>query len=134
LDGEYDNPRPRNLASELQRTPNYQAKLGATVSFPAKSGKVVLNANGYYVDEYLLTPADLAFTAPLLANKKLDTSGKYAVFNASATYNISTVDITLQCTNCLDKQYVEGAVYIGQYAGAWAGMPRIVKLSISERF
>jgi iron complex outermembrane receptor protein len=134
LDGEYDNPRPRNLASELQRTPNYQAKLGATVSFPAKSGKVVLNANGYYVDEYLLTPANLAFTAPSLANKNLDVSGKYAVLNASATYNISTVDITLQCTNCLDKQYVEGAVYIGQYAGAWAGMPRIVKLSISERF
>ena len=134
LDGKYDNPRPRNLASELQRTPKYQAKLGATIAFPAKDGNVVLNANGYYVDEYLLTPADLTFTAPFLANKKLDMSGKYAVINASATYNIGEVDITLQCTNCLDKQYVEGSIYIGQYAGAWAGMPRIVKLSISERF
>jgi iron complex outermembrane receptor protein len=134
LDGNYDNPRPNNLASELQRTPKYQAKLGATASFPAKKGKVILNANGYYVDQYLLTPANLAFTAPFLANRNVDRSGKYAIVNASATYNIGEVDITLQCTNCLDKQYVEGAVYIGQYAGAWAGMPRIVKLSISERF
>jgi iron complex outermembrane receptor protein len=134
LDGEYKQPQPRNLASSLQRSPKYQTTLGATATFPAKAGKVVLNANAYYVDKYLLTPANLAFTAPLLAGKGLDVSGGYALINLSATYSISSVDVSLQCTNCLDKEYTEGSIYIGQYAGAWPGMPRVVKLNISEKF
>lgn len=134
LDGEYKQPKPANLESKLQRSPELQGKVGAVVTLPVKSGQVVLAGDVYYVSEYLLTPANLAFTAPSLANKNLEVSGKYAIVNASLSYKVGDGSLTLQCSNCLNRQYVEGAAYIGAFAGAWANNPRMVKLSITERF
>jgi outer membrane receptor protein involved in Fe transport len=134
LDGKYKQPQPANLAKKLQRTPEFQGKAGFAATLPVKKGSIVATGNVYYVSEYMLTPANLSFTAPLLANKGLDVSGKYAVVDASLSYKLNDGSLSLQCTNCFDKRYVEGTAYLGAFAGAWVGQPRMVKLSITESF
>ena len=130
LDAEYVGTRPANLASELQRAPDLQVKVGAKVEL----GNVTWNVGAYRVSEYRLTPANLAFTAPALANRGIDVTGPNTIIDSSLSYTMGNSTLTLACTNCTDEHYVEGAAYIGQWAGAWMGDSRFVTLTFSQKF
>lgn len=130
LDAEYVGTRPANLAAELQRAPDLQVKVGAKVEL----NNVTWNVGAYRVSEYRLTPANLAVTAPALANKGIDVTGPYTIVDSSLTYTIGNSSLTLACVNCADETFVEGAAYIGQWAGAWMGDSRWFSLTFSQKF
>lgn len=130
LETKYVGNRPANLASELQRAPELQAKVGTKMVFD----NLTWNVGAYRVSEYRLTPANLAFTAPALANKGLDVTGPFTIVDASWSYNWDNSTVTLACTNCTDEHFVEGAAYIGQWAGAWMGDARLWSLTFSQKF
>ena len=131
LDSEYVGARPANLAAELQRAPEYQAKVGAKVNF----GKFVWNVGAYDVSEYRLTPANLAVTAPALANKGIELTDPPVLVDTSLVWSMNdSSSLTFACTNCLDEEFVEGGVYVGQWAGAWAGDARMWSVTFSQKF
>lgn len=130
LDAKYVGTRPANLASELQRAPDLQAKVG----LKAEVNNLVWNVGAYRVSEYRLTPANLAVTAPSLANRGIDVTGPHTIIDSSLTYTLNNSSLTLACVNCADKTFVEGAAYIGQYAGAWMGDSRWFSLTFSQKF
>lgn len=130
LDAEYVGSRPANLASELQRAPELQAKVGAKMLL----NNLTWNVGAYRVSEYRLTPANLAFTAPALANKGIDVTGPHTIVDSSWSYGWNNSTVTLACTNCTDEHFVEGAAYIGQWAGAWMGDSRLWSLTFSQKF
>ncbi len=130
LDTKYQGTRPANLAPDLQRAPQLQAKLGFSIERPLAAGSLLLNADAFYTDEYLVSPANLAFTAPLLPRGVAET-GDFTLVNASVGYrwNDDRYEISASCTNCLDEEYFEGGTYIGAYAGVWTGAPRFYRLN-----
>lgn len=130
LDAEYVGTRPANLAAELQRAPDLQVKVGAKVEL----GNVTWNVGAYKVSEYRLTPANLAFTAPALANRGIDVTGPHTIIDSSVSYTLNNSTLTLACVNCTDEHYVEGAAYIGQWAGGWMGDSRWFSLTFSQKF
>ena len=131
LDSKYVGVRPANLAVELQRAPEYQAKVGAKVNW----GKFVWNVGAYDVSEYRLTPANLAVTAPALANKGIELTDPPVLVDTSLVWSVNdSSSLTFACTNCLDEEFVEGGVYVGQWAGAWAGDARMWSVTFSQKF
>lgn len=135
LDTKYEGDKPVNLADELQRAPQMQAKAGFSVDHPIASGSLLVNADVFYTDNYLVTPANLAITAPLLP-PGVDTTGDFTLVNASVGYrwNDARYEVIASCTNCFDENYFEGGTYIGSYAAVWSGAPRFYKLGFGVKF
>jgi iron complex outermembrane receptor protein len=135
LDTKYEGDKPVNLADELQRAPQMQAKAGFSVDHPIASGSLLVNADVFYTDNYLVTPANLAITAPLLP-PGVDTTGDFTLVNASVGYrwNDAKYEVIASCTNCFDENYFEGGTYIGAYAAVWSGAPRFYKLGFGVKF
>ena len=135
LDTKYEGAKPVNLADELQRAPQLQAKAGFSVDYPLANGSLLVNADAFYTDKYLVTPANLAITAPLLP-PGVDTTGDFTIVNASVGYrwNEGKYDVSASCTNCFDENYFEGGTYIGSYAAVWTGAPRFYKVGFGVKF
>lgn len=135
LDTKYEGDKPVNLADELQRAPQMQAKAGFSVDHPLASGSLLVNADVFYTDNYLVTPANLSVTAPLLP-PGVDTTGDFTLVNASIGYrwNEDKYEVIASCTNCFDENYFEGGTYIGSYAAVWSGAPRFYKLGFGVKF
>jgi iron complex outermembrane receptor protein len=134
LDTKYQGTRPANLAPDLQRAPQLQMKAGFSIERPLAAGSLLLNADAFYTDEFLVSPANLAFTAPLLPARAA-TTGDFTLVNASVGYrwNDDKYEVSASCTNCLDEEYFEGGTYIGAYAGVWTGAPRFYRLNFGMR-
>jgi len=135
LDTKYEGNRPVNLASELQRAPQLQVKAGFSIDHPLAGGSLLINGDVFYTDKYLVTPADLSVTAPLLPSG-VDTTGDFTLVNASVGYrwNEDRYEVIASCTNCFDENYFEGGTYIGSYAAVWTGAPRFYKVSFGVKF
>jgi iron complex outermembrane receptor protein len=134
LDASYEGARPANLAAELQRAPELQVKAGFSVDYPLAGGTLLVNGDAFYTDEYRVTPANLAFTTPLLA-PGVGVTGPFTIVNASVGYrwNDDKYEISAACTNCADEEFFEGGTYIGPYAGVWTGAPRFYRLNFAVR-
>ncbi|MEZ5530886.1 MAG: TonB-dependent receptor [Steroidobacteraceae bacterium] len=134
LDTKYEGQKPVNLADELQRAPQLQVKAGFSIDYPLASGSLLVNADAFYTDKYLVTPANLAVTAPLLPSG-VDTTGDFTIVNASVGYrwNEGKYELIAACTNCFDEDYFEGGTYIGSYAAVWTGAPRFYKVSFGVK-
>lgn len=131
LDTKYTGNRPANLATELQRAPDVQVKVGAKVMW----NNLVWNVGAYDASEYRLTPANLAVTAPAIAGKGLELTNVPVLVDSSLTWSLNeTSSLTFACTNCFDKEFVEGAAYVGQWVGAWAGDARMWSVTFSQKF
>jgi iron complex outermembrane recepter protein len=130
LDPKYKGTLPVNLAPELQRAPELQVKAGFSVDYPLAGGSLLVNADVFNTSDYLVTPANLSFTAPLLPAGVSRTDG-YTLLNASVGYrwNDDKYEVSLSCTNCADEEYFEGGTYIGAYAGVWTGAPRFYRVN-----
>ncbi len=135
LDSKYTRTRPANLAANLQRAPEFQGKVGASIQYPLGNGTLLVNGDVYHTAEYAVTPANLAFSAPLLP-AFVSPTGPYTLVNASIGYRWpdGRVEVGLSCTNCLDEYYFETANYIGSYAAVYAGAPRLYRLDVAYRF
>lgn len=130
LDSKYTGTKPANLANQLQRSPKLQTRVGAKMEW----NNLVWNLSAYSVDKYLLTPANLAVTAPALAGKGIDYVDGYTTVDSQWMLKLNKSYITVGCTNCMDEEFVEGAVYVGQWAGAWAGDSRLWSLTYTYEF
>jgi outer membrane receptor protein involved in Fe transport len=134
LDTAYKGTRPVNLAPELQRAPQLQVKAGFSVDYPLAAGSLLVNADAFYTDKYLASPANLSFTVPLQP-AGVGVTGDFTIVNASVGYrwNEDKYEVSASCTNCLDEDYFEGGTYIGSYAGVWTGAPRFYRLGFGIR-
>jgi outer membrane receptor protein involved in Fe transport len=134
LDTAYKGTRPVNLAPELQRAPQLQVKAGFSVDYPLAAGSLLVNADAFYTDKYLASPANLSFTVPLQP-AGVGVTGDFTIVNASVGYrwNEDKYEVSASCTNCLDEEYFEGGTYIGSYAGVWTGAPRFYRLGFGIR-
>lgn len=134
-DTKYTGTRPVNLAPELQRSPAVQGKVGFSAQYPVADGTLVATTDVFYTDEYYATPANLSFTAPLLP-PALAQTGDFTLVSASVGYrwDDDRYEVLASCTNCLDEEYFEAANYIGPYAAAYPGAPRLYKLGVGVRF
>lgn len=130
LDGKYKANRPINLATELQRAPKYQSKVGTKANW----NNFEFNISAYAVAKYRLTPANLLVTAPALANSGVEVTGPYKLVDSKVTWTNNNTSINIQCTNCFNKHYVEGGVFVGQWAGAWMGSPLMWSINVNQRF
>ena len=128
LDSKYKGNKPANLADELQRSPDMQVRAGMKVEWK----NLVWNLSGYHVGDYKLTPADLTVTAPALANKGIDSVDAFTTIDSQWMLKFNDSYVTVGCTNCLDKEFAEGAVYIGQWAGAWPGDSRLWSITFTQ--
>jgi len=130
LDSKYKGNKPANLADELQRSPELQVRAGMKVEWK----NLLWNLSGYHVSDYKLTPANLAVTAPFLANKGIDSVDAFTTLDSQWMLKFNDSYVTVGCTNCLDKEFAEGAVYVGQWAGAWAGDSRQWTITFTQEF
>jgi iron complex outermembrane receptor protein len=135
LDPEYQGTRPANLAADLQRSPEVQTKVGFSVDYPMANGELLINADWFHSDEYRISPANLAVTAPLLPTSSAVT-GPVELVNASIGYrwNEGKYDVTAACTNCLREEFATAGQYIGTFATVYANAPRIYRLTGTVRF
>jgi iron complex outermembrane receptor protein len=134
LDTEYQGTLPQNLSPDLQRAPNLQGKAGVSIQYPLQNGTLLVNGDVFYTDEYRITPANLAFTAPALPPGAAVT-GPFSLVNASVGYRWGDdrYEIGLACTNCFDEQYFDAGNFIGTYAGVYPGAPRLYRLNFGIR-
>jgi outer membrane receptor protein involved in Fe transport len=95
---------------------------------------LLVNADAFYTDKYLASPANLSFTVPLQP-AGVGVTGDFTIVNASVGYrwNEDKYEVSASCTNCLDEEYFEGGTYIGSYAGVWTGAPRFYRLGFGIR-
>lgn len=135
LDTKYKEPRPINLADRLQRAPAFQGKIGFSLDRPVGPGNLLLNADLFYTSRYIVTPANLAFTAPLLPSNIYET-GDFALVNASIGYGWGDgrYRLSLSCSNCFNEEYFDAMTVIGRYAAAYAGAPRFYRVNFAFRF
>jgi len=134
LDTEYVGNRPLNLADELQRAPKYQGKVGASVQYPMQGGTLLLNGDVFFTDDYIVSPANLAFTTPVLP-KGVSQVNAFSLLNASIGYRWGEdrYEAAVSCTNCLDKEYFEAGTYTPNFATVYPGAPRLYRLTVSAK-
>ena len=134
LDTKYIGNRPPNLADTLQRAPKYQGKVGASVQYPLQSGTLLLNTDLFFTDDYLVSPANLAFTTPVLPKGVSQVDG-FSLLNASVGYRWGEdrYEAAVSCTNCLDKEYFEAGTYTANFAAVYPGAPRLYRLTVSAK-
>jgi iron complex outermembrane receptor protein len=130
LDPKYKGTRPANLAANLQRSPKTQVKVGFSVDYPIGNGSLLVNGDVFHTDDYRISPANLAITAPLVPVTAAD-SGGFSLINASVGYawNEGKYSVVAACTNCADKEYPGAGQFIGTFATVYAGLPRRIRLA-----
>ena len=135
LDPEYKGNRPANLAPGLQRSPETQYKVGFSVDYPLGNGALLVNADWFHTDQYRISPANLAVTAPLQPVTATLT-GPYELFNASVgyTWNEDKYSIRAGCSNCLREEFSTAGQFIGTFATVYPGDPRIFRLTGTIKF
>jgi iron complex outermembrane recepter protein len=135
LNPEYKGTRPANLAPDLQRSPETQFKVGFSVDYPLGNGALLVNADWFHTDQYRISPANLAVTAPLLPVTATLT-GPYELFNASVgyTWNEDKYSIRAGCSNCLREEFSTAGQFIGTFATVYPGDPRIFRLTGTIKF
>ena len=135
LDPKFTGTKPANLASSLQRSPELQTKVGFSIDYPLASGSLRVNGDLFRTDEYRISPANLAVTAPILPVTSTLT-GPYQLVNASVGYawNDGKFNITAGCTNCLDEEFSTAGQFIGGYSAVYAGQPRYYRLTATAKF
>lgn len=136
LETSYSGNQPANLATKLQRSPSFQGKAGFSIDYPLRNGALIANGDVFYTSSYLTNPANLAVTAPLVPPGISRTDG-FALVSGLIGYRFGDEDqyqIDLSCTNCFDQDYFNAITVIGGYAAAYAGPPRLWKVSVSARF
>lgn len=136
LDNEYKDIRPVNLSEGLQRAPNFQGKAGFSIDTPAGNGSFLMNADVFYTGRYTVTPANLAFTAPLVP-VNINETGDFALVNAAIGYRFGKSErfqLVASCTNCFNREYFDAQTVIGAYAAAYPGAPRFYRLTGTVRF
>ena len=135
LDPEYKGTRPANLAPDLQRSPETQLKVGFSVDYPLGNGALLVNADWFHTEQYRISPANLAVTAPLLPVTATLT-GPYELFNASVgyTWNEDKYSIRAGCSNCLREEFSTAGQFIGTFATVYPGDPRIFRLTGTIKF
>ncbi|RZA15357.1 MAG: TonB-dependent receptor, partial [Proteobacteria bacterium] len=137
LKTKYDGTRSPNLADRLQRSPKVQGKAGFSVDYPVgDNGHFLATGGVFYTAHYLITPAFLPFTAPLVpADSNL--TGDFALVDGSIGYRWGQdgrYQLVGSCTNCLNKEYFDSTTIIGSWAGNYSGAPRFYKLTGTVRF
>ncbi len=134
LNAEYKGTRPQNLAPQLQRAPDFQGKVGASIQYPLTNGTLLINGDLFYTSKYLITPANLSFAAPALP-RDVGMTGDFAIANASVGYrwNEDRYEVSLSCTNCFNEEYYDAGNFIGTYAGVYPGAPQLYRLTLSAR-
>jgi iron complex outermembrane receptor protein len=136
IEAEYVGDRPANLADRLQRAPAFQGKTGFSIEKPTAGGAFLLNADVFYTSSYLVTPANLRFTAPLVP-PDANVTRAFALVNAAIGYRFGADErwsLTASCTNCLNRDYFDAQTVIGAWAAAYAGAPRFYKITAAVRF
>jgi iron complex outermembrane receptor protein len=135
LDTEYKGTRPPNLAPVLQRSPETQFKVGFSVDYPLGNGSLLVNGDVFRTDDYRISPANIALTAPLLP-AGVTTTGPNELVNASIGYRWADgrFEVQAACTNCLQEEFTTAGQFIGAYAGVYAGDPRFYRLTGTIRF
>ena len=136
LETQYTGAQAANLADELQRAPAFQGKAGFSVDYPLSNGAFVMSADLFYTTDYLVNPANLAVTAPLV-DPEISRTDDYAIVNAQIGYRFGPDEnyrVGLSCSNCLDKDYFDAITVIGGYAAAYAGAPRRYRITLDARF
>jgi iron complex outermembrane receptor protein len=135
LDPQFTGTKPANLANTLQRSPELQTKLGFSVDYPLGGGSLLVNGDWFHTDEYRISPANLAVTAPTLPVGSTLT-GPYELVNASVGYSWKDgkFNVTAACTNCLDEEFSTAGQFIGSYATVYAGLPRFYRLTATVKF
>lgn len=136
LKTKYTGTRSPNLADRLQRAPSVQGKAGFSVDRPIGPGHLLVNGSVFYTADYLITPAYLPFTAPLVpANSNL--TGNFALIDGSVGYrwgDNGRFQLVASCTNCFNKSYFDSTTIIGSWAGNYSGPPRFYKLTGTVHF
>lgn len=136
LETSYTGDAPDNLADELQRAPNFQGKIGFAANYPLPSGNVLAGVDLFYTSDYLTNPANLAVTAPSV-DSGVSRTDDYSLLNARLGYQFGDDDrysVIGSCTNCLDEEYFNAITVIGSYAAAYAGPPRIFRITAEAQF
>lgn len=136
IEAEYEGQRPANLANRLQRAPGFQGKAGFSIEQPVKTGTFLLNADIFYTGSYLVTPANLSFTAPRVPFNANET-GNFALVNAAIGYRFGVNErfsLVASCTNCLNREYFDAQTVIGGYTAAYVGAPRFYKITVAAKF
>ena len=135
LDPQFTGTKPANLAATLQRSPELQTKVGFSVDYPLGNGSLLVNGDWFHTDEYRISPANLAVTAPILPVGATLT-GPYELVNASVGYSWKDgkFNVTAACTNCLDEEFSTAGQFIGSYATVYAGLPRFYRLTATVKF
>lgn len=134
LDTKYVGTKPVNLASDLQRAPKFQGKLGASFNYPLSGGTLLINGDVFFTDDYIVSPANLSFTAPALP-KGVSLVKAFELVNASVGYRWADdrYEVAASCTNCLDKEYFEAGTYTATFAAVYPGAPRLYRLTVSAK-
>lgn len=136
LHTEYKGTPLPSLADRLQRAPSVQGKAGFAIDKPVGAGHVLVNGGVFYTSDYLITPAYLPYTAPLVPSNS-NLTGNFALVDASVGYrwgDQAQYQVNASCTNCLNKSYFDSATIIGAWAGNYSGPPRFYKVSASVKF
>lgn len=136
LDTKYKGDRPANLAPELQRSPELQGKAGFSVDYPLGAGSLLVNGDVFHTEQYRVSPANLAVTAPLLPVDSTLT-GPYTILNASIGYRWGEDGrylLNAGCTNCADEEYSTAGQFIGTFATVYPGAPRLYRFTGAVRF
>jgi iron complex outermembrane receptor protein len=135
LDAKYTGTKPANLAPDLQRSPETQIKVGFSVDYPLGNGSLLVNADWFRTDEYRISPANLAVTAPLLPASATLT-GPYELVNSSVGYRWGDgkYKVMGSCTNCFREEYSTAGQFIGTFAAVYPGAPRIYRLTGTVKF
>jgi iron complex outermembrane receptor protein len=135
LDPKFTGTKPANLAASLQRSPELQTKVGFSVDYPLGNGQLLVNGDWFHTDEYRISPANLAVTAPILPVRSTLT-GPYELVNASVGYSWQDgkYNVTAACSNCLDEEFSTAGQFIGAYSAVYAGLPRFYRLTATVKF
>ncbi len=132
LDAEYKNLSTAlqgTLGDELQRTPDLNAKVGASIDYPLANGRGLLFNVGYsYITEYFVNPQ----------NTPASETGDFGLLDASIglSFDDGKYEISLACRNCADEEYFDSILDFAGFgfSTVYTGPPRLVRASFRARF
>ena len=132
LDGSYKNlsaALDATLGDELQRTPDLNMKIGASLDYPLSDGMGLLANIGYsYITEYFVNPQ----------NTPASLTGDFGLLDASIglTFDDGMYEVSLSCRNCADKEYFDSILDFAGFgfSTVYAGPPRLLRGTVKARF
>jgi iron complex outermembrane receptor protein len=111
------------LGSELQRSPEFQGKMGFSVDYDLNHGSLLVNGDVFHTGEYYTNPQNGPFSE----------TGPFNLVNLSVGYRSDNHGYTIStnCRNCANEEYFDSIL---SFAGSgfvvvYPGAPRIYELS-----